>query len=57
LSTIEEELVVHDLDGAWVTPGLVDLHSHIGVHSSPLARGEVHVYVSQAGIEIIRRYI
>lgn len=24
-----------DLHGAWVTPGLVDLHSHIGVSSAP----------------------
>ena len=23
-------------DGAWVTPGLVDLHSHAGVYSFPL---------------------
>jgi hypothetical protein len=40
LSTIgEEELVVRDLDGACVTPGLVDLHSHLGVDSSPALRG------------------
>ncbi|KAF7969725.1 hypothetical protein HWV62_26136 [Athelia sp. TMB] len=31
--------VVVDLDGAWVTPGIVDLHSHLGVDSSPALRG------------------
>lgn len=29
------DVEVHDLKGAWVTPGLVDLHSHLGVYSSP----------------------
>lgn len=33
------DLHVEDADGAWVTPGLVDLHSHIGVDSSPWLRG------------------
>jgi hypothetical protein len=28
------ELRVEDLGGAWVTPGLVDLHSHLGVSSA-----------------------
>lgn len=32
-------LDVHDLQGAWVTPGLVDLHSHIGVESAPSLGG------------------
>ncbi|KAH8080280.1 composite domain of metallo-dependent hydrolase [Cristinia sonorae] len=30
-----DNLVTVDADGAWVTPGIVDLHSHIGVTSSP----------------------
>ncbi|ORX38692.1 hypothetical protein BD324DRAFT_621954 [Kockovaella imperatae] len=32
-----ELVVVHEveLDGAWVTPGIVDLHSHIGVGAAP----------------------
>lgn len=30
---------IEDVRGAWVTPGLVDLHSHIGVGSSPQLRG------------------
>jgi hypothetical protein len=29
------DLVVVDLNGSWVTPGLVDLHSHIGDDPSP----------------------
>ncbi|KIM80183.1 hypothetical protein PILCRDRAFT_73396 [Piloderma croceum F 1598] len=33
------DLRVEDAKGAWVTPGLVDLHSHIGVGSSPSLRG------------------
>jgi len=28
-----------DVEGKWVTPGLVDLHSHIGVDSAPGLRG------------------
>ncbi|PBK90230.1 carbohydrate esterase family 9 protein [Armillaria gallica] len=29
------ELVVHDVGGAWVSPGIVDLHSHLGICYSP----------------------
>ncbi|OJA11255.1 hypothetical protein AZE42_05686 [Rhizopogon vesiculosus] len=32
-------LEVVDADGAWVTPGIVDLHSHIGVGSVPNLNG------------------
>lgn len=32
----------YDVGGQWVTPGLVDLHSHIGVYSSPALSG-VHL--------------
>jgi imidazolonepropionase-like amidohydrolase len=28
-----------DLKGAWVTPGIVDMHSHMGVDASPELRG------------------
>ncbi|KAJ6468464.1 hypothetical protein C8R45DRAFT_1018898 [Mycena sanguinolenta] len=28
-----------DVQGAWVTPGIVDMHSHLGVGSSPELRG------------------
>ncbi|PPQ72507.1 hypothetical protein CVT24_004823 [Panaeolus cyanescens] len=33
------KLKVVDLEGKWVTPGLVDLHSHIGVYSAPALEG------------------
>ena len=34
------ELTVLDVGGAWVTPGLVDLHSHLGVESAPSLAGK-----------------
>ncbi|KAJ7731100.1 carbohydrate esterase family 9 protein [Mycena maculata] len=33
------DVVVLDAAGAWVSPGIVDLHSHLGVDSSPALRG------------------
>ncbi|KAH9935455.1 uncharacterized protein B0H18DRAFT_975763 [Fomitopsis serialis] len=33
------DIVTVDLKGAWVTPGIVDLHSHLGVSSAPHLRG------------------
>ena len=33
------EMRVQDVGGKWITPGLVDLHSHIGVYSSPSLSG------------------
>ena len=33
-------LRVEDVGGAWVTPGLVDLHSHLGVGSAPYLSGK-----------------
>lgn len=35
----QPDLHIEDVDGAWVSPGLVDLHSHIGVSSSPSLKG------------------
>lgn len=32
--------IVEDVGGAWITPGLVDLHSHLGVSSAPELSGE-----------------
>lgn len=46
LSLLEElqlesmNLEVIDADGAWVSPGIVDLHSHIGVGSAPELDGK-----------------
>ncbi|KAH9948084.1 hypothetical protein B0H21DRAFT_848524 [Amylocystis lapponica] len=34
-----DDLVYIDAKGAWVTPGLVDMHSHLGAMSSPLLNG------------------
>jgi len=34
-------LEVIEADGAWVTPGIVDLHSHIGVGSVPELDGKL----------------
>ncbi len=31
----EDGLVVIDADGKWVTPGIIDNHSHLGVYPSP----------------------
>ena len=36
----ETEIRVEDVGGAWVTPGLVDLHSHLGVGSAPSLSGK-----------------
>lgn len=33
------DLKIVDVGGKWVSPGLVDLHSHIGLHSLPGLRG------------------
>ncbi|KAI0029653.1 hypothetical protein K488DRAFT_88507 [Vararia minispora EC-137] len=30
-----------DVRGAWITPGIVDVHSHMGVESSPMLSGAV----------------
>ncbi|KAH7888764.1 composite domain of metallo-dependent hydrolase [Phlebopus sp. FC_14] len=34
-----KDLVTVEVDGRWVTPGIVDLHSHLGVDSSPSLAG------------------
>lgn len=38
------KLEVIDAHGAWVTPGIVDLHSHIGVGSAPQLNGMIICY-------------
>ncbi|TDL21725.1 carbohydrate esterase family 9 protein [Rickenella mellea] len=39
LDKFEGKVDVLDVKGAWVSPGIVDLHSHLGVDSSPELRG------------------
>ncbi|KAF7317119.1 Carbohydrate esterase family 9 protein [Mycena chlorophos] len=39
LSQYGPELVVLDLKGAWVTPGIVDMHSHLGDFAVPALDG------------------
>lgn len=36
---LDSNIEIHDVQGAWVTPGLVDLHSHMGVEPIPNLRG------------------
>jgi imidazolonepropionase-like amidohydrolase len=35
LDTQTEDAIEYDLSGMWVTPGIIDLHSHMGVYSAP----------------------
>ena len=39
LETYGKELDIQDANNSWVTPGLVDLHSHLGLDSLPLLEG------------------
>ncbi|PPR01451.1 hypothetical protein CVT26_015084 [Gymnopilus dilepis] len=39
MHTFGRDLDIVDADGRWITPGLVDLHSHIGVNSAPHLSG------------------
>ncbi|KZT06435.1 composite domain of metallo-dependent hydrolase [Laetiporus sulphureus 93-53] len=38
-----DDVQVVDAQGSWVTPGLVDLHSHVGLFSIPFMRGAYDV--------------
>lgn len=39
IQTYGKELDIVDAKGSWVTPGLVDLHSHLGLESLPILGG------------------
>ncbi|KAJ7607296.1 hypothetical protein DFH06DRAFT_1380161 [Mycena polygramma] len=36
-------LQIIDADGKWVSPGIVDAHSHLGVYSAPALEGEFQI--------------
>jgi imidazolonepropionase-like amidohydrolase len=35
IDVADEEIEIIDAEGRWVTPGLIDVHSHLGVYASP----------------------
>ncbi|KAJ7861358.1 hypothetical protein B0H14DRAFT_2741976 [Mycena olivaceomarginata] len=36
---LPQDLQIIDAEGKWISPGLVDAHSHLGVHSAPALAG------------------
>jgi len=32
---ISEDTIIKDITGKWITPGIIDIHSHMGVYSAP----------------------
>ena len=51
--SVATEIIVEDLGGAWVTPGLVDLHSHLGVGSAPGLSGQLLSFLPQYSISLL----
>ncbi|KAK2466065.1 hypothetical protein APHAL10511_001707 [Amanita phalloides] len=41
-------VTVMDVEGAWITPGLIDIHSHIGILPAPVTNGAID-YDSKKG--------
>jgi imidazolonepropionase-like amidohydrolase len=39
MTWIPRDVEIVDVHGAWVSPGIVDMHSHLGVDSAPALRG------------------
>ena len=37
--TVPADARVVDAHGKWVTPGIIDIHSHLGVYASPAVKG------------------
>ncbi|EJD36586.1 composite domain of metallo-dependent hydrolase [Auricularia subglabra TFB-10046 SS5] len=49
LAQLDAHTNVLNAKGAWVTPGLVDLHSHVGVFSIPNSKGASGDFMSSDG--------
>lgn len=49
LEVFKDDLVVIDVQNAWVTPGIVDIHSHIGDSATPELSGASEDYNSNLG--------
>ena len=32
---VSEDTIIKDVTGKWITPGIIDIHSHMGVYSAP----------------------
>ena len=35
LNLVAEDIIVIEAQGMWVTPGIIDVHSHLGVYPAP----------------------
>lgn len=49
LKPYDEDMIIVDLDGKWVSPGIVDMHSHIGISAAPELLGSSNDYNSELG--------
>jgi hypothetical protein len=49
LNAFHKDLVIFDAKDAWVTPGIVDMHSHIGNNAAPELAGASEDYNSDLG--------
>jgi len=59
-SNIEDNFLVFDIEGKYITPGMIDIHSHMGVYANPGAPahsdGNEMVNPITAGIETIHAF-
>ena len=49
LNALKDDLVIIDAKNAWVTPGIIDMHSHIGNSAAPELAGASEDYDSVVG--------
>ena len=52
LDALGDDLITIDLNGKWVTPGLVDMHSHIGVSPAPRLSGSEDYNSNTGNIQV-----